>query len=224
VLRALATVRDPELDEPITELGFVERVHIEARSVHVRLRLPTFFCAPNFTFIMAADAKRAVEELDDVDRVRVTLADHHAGGQIGAGLESGYGFEESFPDDESDGGLDEVRELFLRKAFIARQEGLARRVRDVRGISEAGLTQLTLQDLPPGPDRRRYLGRRAELGIDSSPSAPFLVTPDGRRITAEEAPLHLRFARTVAASMEGNAALCRGLLETRYALGKESRR
>ena len=60
-LAALATVRDPELDEPITALGFVAScvVSCEGRAV-VRLRLPTYFCAPNFAFLMVADAYDAV--------------------------------------------------------------------------------------------------------------------------------------------------------------------
>jgi hypothetical protein len=32
---------------------------------------------------------------------------------------------------------------------------------------------------------------------------------------------HLRFARTVRVSIEGNAGLCRGLLATRYGLGEK---
>ena len=47
VLAALGEVRDPELDRPITDLGFVADVRIGA-GVRVELRLPTYFCAPNF--------------------------------------------------------------------------------------------------------------------------------------------------------------------------------
>ena len=56
VWRALGTVLDPELDEPITDLDFVESWAVSAEGVAtVRLRLPTFFCAPNFSFLMVAD-------------------------------------------------------------------------------------------------------------------------------------------------------------------------
>ncbi|MGH3395980.1 MAG: iron-sulfur cluster assembly protein, partial [Streptosporangiaceae bacterium] len=49
LLAALQTVRDPELDEPITALGFVAGCDITAGGdALVRLRLPTYFCAPNF--------------------------------------------------------------------------------------------------------------------------------------------------------------------------------
>ena len=60
-LAALATVRDPELDEPITALGFVTSCTVSADGdARVRLRLPTYFCAPNFAFLMVADAYDAV--------------------------------------------------------------------------------------------------------------------------------------------------------------------
>ena len=59
VLEALGTVYDPELDEPITTLGFVGSCVVTgAGDVSVRLRLPTPQCAPNFAFLMAADASR----------------------------------------------------------------------------------------------------------------------------------------------------------------------
>ena len=47
VFEALGTVYDPELDEPITTLGFVGSCVVsEAGDVDVRLRLPTPQCAP----------------------------------------------------------------------------------------------------------------------------------------------------------------------------------
>ena len=60
VFEALGTVYDPELDEPITTLGFVGSCVVEGEDVSVRLRLPTPQCAPNFAFLMAADARAAV--------------------------------------------------------------------------------------------------------------------------------------------------------------------
>jgi metal-sulfur cluster biosynthetic enzyme len=41
VLDALSGVRDPELDDPITELGFVSDLKVEGEAVNIRLRLPT---------------------------------------------------------------------------------------------------------------------------------------------------------------------------------------
>ena len=61
VRAALDTVRDPELDTSIVELGFVSACSVDDDgTARVRLRLPTFFCAPNFAFLMVADAYDAV--------------------------------------------------------------------------------------------------------------------------------------------------------------------
>mgnify|MGYP003300894577 CR=1 FL=1 len=61
VLTALGTVYDPELDEPITALGFIGACTVsDGGEVAVRLRLPTPQCAPNFAYLMASDAKDAV--------------------------------------------------------------------------------------------------------------------------------------------------------------------
>jgi metal-sulfur cluster biosynthetic enzyme len=48
VLAALGTVYDPELDEPITALGFIGACTVSDRGeVAVRLRQPTPQCEPN---------------------------------------------------------------------------------------------------------------------------------------------------------------------------------
>lgn len=214
VFEALSTVRDPELDEPITDLGFVEAIDIERDSVRVALRLPTYFCAPNFAFIMAADAQDAVGALEGVGVVAITLIDHFASREINDGLAHGHDFEHTFASDAA-GGLDELRDLFRGKAFIARQEKLCRSLVD-GGLNEERLSALTLADVPDSPLTTLYLTRRAELGIDTSRDSPFLVTPDGKPIPKDALRLHLRFARTVRTSIEGNASFCRGLLETRY--------
>ena len=60
VLEALGTVYDPELDEPITDIGFDSSVVVAGGAVAVRLRHPTPQCAPTFAFLMAADATRAI--------------------------------------------------------------------------------------------------------------------------------------------------------------------
>jgi metal-sulfur cluster biosynthetic enzyme len=76
VLGALEGVRDPELDQNLVELGFVTDVAVDGAHVAVRLRLPTFYCAPNFAFLMVADARRVVEALPGVEVARIALEDH----------------------------------------------------------------------------------------------------------------------------------------------------
>jgi metal-sulfur cluster biosynthetic enzyme len=214
VLEALSSVNDPELDEPITELGFVEAIKIEGDSVGVTLRLPTYFCAPNFAYIMAADAQAAVRGLDGVRDANISLIEHFASADINDGLARGHDFDRTFEADAAS-GLDELRDLFRRKAFVARQEQLCSALVD-NGIQEERLSELRLADLPPSPETDLYLAKRTELGIATSPESRFLVTADGRPIPPDTLQLHLRFARTVRRSIEGNASFCRGLLETRY--------
>ena len=67
VLGALTGVRDPELDQDLVELGFVAGLDVDGTSVAVRLRLPTYYCAPNFAYLMAVDARTAVEALPGVE-------------------------------------------------------------------------------------------------------------------------------------------------------------
>ena len=52
--------------------------------------------------------------------------------------------------------------------------------------------------------------------MDVSEDAPLVVDPEGKRVPRDAVIQHLRFARTVGVSIEGNAELCRGLLATRY--------
>lgn len=84
--QALSGVRDPELDEPITELGFVVAAAVRDGGVSVRLRLPTYFCAPNFAYLMVADAYDALVALGEFDWVEVRLTDHFAAEEINAGV------------------------------------------------------------------------------------------------------------------------------------------
>ena len=98
VLDALGTVYDPELDEPITSLRFVTSCDVTADGdVDVRLRLPTPQCAPNFAFLMAADARDAVRRLPEVREVTVVLEDHYTGDEINAAVGRGEGFAGRLP-------------------------------------------------------------------------------------------------------------------------------
>jgi hypothetical protein len=150
-----------------------------------------------------------------VRRARVVLDDHYASGEINGGVNEEHGFDGAFPGETESPDLEELRGIFRRKSFVARQEKLCR-VLLAEGHSPEKLTATRLGDIPPSQDLEKYLGRRRELGLDLSPEAPFVVDPDGRRVPEEAVVEHLRFARTVRASIEGNAELCRGLLATRY--------
>ncbi len=215
VLDALSGVRDPELDEPITDLDFVSGLEIENASVFVRLRLPTYFCAPNFSYLMVADAKEAVLSVPGVERARVVLEDHYASEEINAGVNDERGFDRAFEGETEGPDLEGLRNTFQRKAFVSRQEQLCRALL-ANGNTPAELAELALDDVPPSADFETYLQRRAELGLDVSAEAPLVVDPDGNRVPKDAVVAHLRFARLTRVSIEGNAGLCRGLLATRY--------
>jgi metal-sulfur cluster biosynthetic enzyme len=215
VRRALDTVLDPELDEPITDLDFVESCTVSSDGVAaVRLRLPTFFCAPNFSFLMVADAYDAVSAVEGVTRAEVTLLDHHASAEINGGVAAHAGFVGTFSG-EAVAELDELRAQFLRKAALAGQDRVARPLVDA-GTGPDELAELTLGAVPDSPDLRRLRARRAALGLPHDDTAPLLVHADGRRVASAEVPLHLRRARLTRIGIETNGEYCKGLLAARY--------
>jgi metal-sulfur cluster biosynthetic enzyme len=217
VMDALSGVRDPELDEPITDLKFVADLRVAEDAVDIRLRLPTPFCAPNFAYLMVADAREAVLSVPGVQRARVTLDDHHASSEINAGMATDRGFEDIFPGETEGESLDELRTIFRRKAFISRQEKLCR-VLLAAGYSAAELAQTRLGEVPDSEAKEKYLSRREEFGLDVSAEAPLVVDPDGNQIPTDAVVKHLRFARITRVSIEANAGMCRGLLATRYGI------
>jgi metal-sulfur cluster biosynthetic enzyme len=215
VLDALGTVFDPELDEPITTLRFVTSCDVSADGdVDVRLRLPTPQCAPNFAFLMAADARDAVRRLPEVGEVTVVLEDHYTGAEINAAIGRGEAFAGAFPG-ETEGELDALRELFHRKALVARQARLCEAWL-AAGATAAEITGLRVADLPDDPGARRCRELRAHLGIPSEPGDPALVRPDGAPIEAADLKHWLRMASLVRTSLEANGGICRSLLRIRY--------
>jgi metal-sulfur cluster biosynthetic enzyme len=209
VLAALGTVYDPELDEPITALRFVASCEVaDSGAVDVRLRLPTPQCAPNFAFLMAADARDAVRSVPGVGAVSVVLEDHYTGKEINTAVASGGGFGDAFPG-EVEGELDALRTLFRRKALVARQGRLLPSVPDPASARLGNLS---------GPDAERCRELRAELGIDASGEAPAFVRGDGTPVPPSELARFARMASLTAISLEANGGVCRSLLQIRYGI------
>jgi metal-sulfur cluster biosynthetic enzyme len=228
VFAALETVRDPELDEPVTRLGFVASCTVSGgeqfpndpgaagdRTVEVHLRLPTYFCAPNFAFLMVADAYDAVAAVPGVARAVVRLDDHFAADAINAGVAARSGFASSF-EGEALGELDELRADFVRKAVMAGTDRVCRPLlAEGRRPEELGV--LRLGDVADSPDLAHLRARRAELGLPSSDDAPLLVDPlTGAAVGVDALPLHLRKARLTGVNQEANSGVCRGMLAARY--------
>jgi metal-sulfur cluster biosynthetic enzyme len=214
VWSALGTVHDPELDQPITDLGFVREASTDGEQVRVRLRLPTYFCAPNFAYLMVADAHDALAALPGMSTVDVMLTDHFAADEINAGIAEGAGFSDSFPRQAS-GELSDLRRTFNSKAHLACLERAAKKLM-AAGVTAEELPGLTLADLPESPERTSLLRRRAQLGLSTAPDATLLVDSTGTPVPPQDVVKRLRYAMSVRVSIEGNAEFCSGLLRTRY--------
>ena len=214
VRAALGTVVDPELDEPITDVGFVRSVSVQGGAVEVHLRLPTSFCAPNFAWLMVSDAHDAVSTVPGVESVVVELDDHHDSDLINRGMAAGLGYRGTFGHEAED-SLDELRATFQRKAHTAAMERAVTAL--LRTDPTVDVAALTLGDLPAGEHTTdALLRRRATLGLPVDDGAPVLVRDDGTRPDPAQAEMVLRRARSVRISVDGNAHFCRGLLATRY--------
>jgi metal-sulfur cluster biosynthetic enzyme len=210
---ALGTVMDPELDEPITTLGFVRSLNVSpGGNVEVHLRLPTSFCSPNFAYLMASDAKDALKQLHWTRNVVVELDDHHDSPIINAGLAADAGYRGTFRHEAED-SLDDLRETFRRKAHTAAMERcLTALLRS--GCAPDSLASTRLADLPDDDSTQALLRRRAALELPTDGDALVLVDHEGRPPADPE--LALRRARSTRISIDGNAHFCRGLLRTRY--------
>ncbi len=220
----LAAVSDPELDEPITDMNFVETVKVgEDQTVQVAFRLPTYWCSPNFAFLMAFGIRNEVMALPWVRDMTVSLKDHCFGDEVNEGVNSGRPFHEIFSENCGGAVLDEVVEKFMAKAFDRRQEvmllGLKAMGKTVEEIVSMPLGALKAIDFT-GEEEVRQLPRYLEIlevnGLAAADEDLAFPTWTGEQISPEELSDHLRRLRSTRITMEFNGALCRGLAETRY--------
>ena len=221
VLARLSRVNDPELDESVTGLGFVTGVLVtEEGRVEIGFRLPTYWCAANFAFLMADDMRTEVGRLPWVSSIGVELGEHMYAETINTAMARGQSFQEAFAA-EADGDLDALRRTFELKAFQRRQMAVLDHLLAAGHAPEA-LMALTIGDLRSlcgdtdgAPLVERYLERRGVPGSDG-PDAPAFVDEHGHAVAAADFPAHRRTLRRVAVNVEFNGALCRGLLAARF--------
>jgi metal-sulfur cluster biosynthetic enzyme len=223
VWACLDGVSDPELDESVTELNFITHADVDPQNrVHIGFRLPTYWCAANFSFLMADDMRRAVGALEWVEGVSVTICEHMYADKINNGLAKGLSFQETFGD-EADGDLDELRQSFLVKAFQRRQAALISHLR-AAGHTPEVIVELTLGQLESlQVDKegqvlvRRYFERRGVVGPVRAAALAF-ITAEGARLKSEAIGSYLTGLRRIGVNAEFNSALCRGLLSVRFDL------
>ena len=217
VWAALDTVLDPELDEPITSLEFVESCTVSVDGVAtVRLRLPTFFCSPNFSWFMVADAHDAVSAVPGVTRADIALEDHFVSEVINQGRGGPVRVRRGVPGRGGAGAGRPARDVLPQgragRPGAGRPAAGQRRGRRPRSWPRCG----------SGSSRRRATSTGCgpagpSVGLPHDDDAPLLLHPDGETVTAAQVPLHLRRARLTGVSIEANGGTCRDLLAKRYA-------
>ena len=232
IFKRLEKVLDPELDESILKLGFVKSIEAEGGHLTIELHLPTYWCAPNFSYMMAEDTRRELLRVGGIHDVTVRLKDHFAAKAIEAGVNTSKSFSEAFPDEASD-NLYQLSDLFLRKGYIRRQERLlqnlknaglsfeeiaARRMGDLYFEDESCQIRRSdgrICDVGAAEIARQYFQRRAEMDLDCSPTAPLIIDLRGREVTAEQLEEYLIRARTVRVALQANGSFCTAVLAAR---------
>ena len=233
VLEALATVTDPELDEPITDLGFVRDLSItEDGRISVEIVTSTFWCSPNFVYMMLEEARDAVSRLPGVKEARVYLGGHHDSDRINEAVNSGKSFSQCY-ESEASGDLVELNRMIRTRALRSRLYSMT--VAMARcGITPEELFGLSRVDiLAEGntfvvesrgralqiadPDDVRHLGRYLSFldGIGRKDGPLVIWDLDGNPPGKEEFNSILTLSRSARANFSLNAELCRALLEAR---------
>ncbi|MFA9516137.1 iron-sulfur cluster assembly protein [Halopenitus sp. H-Gu1] len=235
VLETLESVTDPELDRSIVELEYPDEIRIEGEtdvSVHVAFTLPTAWCSPAFAWMMATDAREAVESLPEVADCTIELREHMHEREVNRGVNGGLPFSEAFPDAED--GIGDLRESLDEKAVLSRQYVAVERLLAAgidldqiavldRGDLDRGIADDRIAVSVPGREfevtvpaepLERYLEKAEELGRFERTERLFR-TPDGTLIDPENAELVHRRARLARVNMDGQGGVCDALHEAR---------
>jgi hypothetical protein len=212
-------------------------VEVTGPDVSITFKLPTFWCASNFAYLMAADLRKRASSVAGVRNVRVVLLDHCAEDEVTNGVNQGLSFSEAFPGEApEDEHLEELRRVFLRKGFLMRQDTLLRQMLKL-GLDEATIAALRVQDMRvdepanaavvtaggreyclerAGRSGSIYHQRRIALGLPHAPDDPLMIDDQGTPLQAGELPQFLRRSRSVRMNIMLNTSLCKGLFHTRY--------
>lgn len=232
VLKALSPVTDPELDEPITDLGFVKNVSVEDGIVSVDITTSTFWCSPNFVYMMLEDARDAISRVPGVRTVRVHLEGHHDAAKINEAINLRKSFSECYGP-EAEGDIAELNKKFREKALRSRLHGMSTTMAKY-GVTRDELISLELDDVklegnkvlvrsggrtlevadPRDAGRiTKYLSFLEKLGLRDGR----LVIWDLEGTSPERGELDslLSRSRSVRFSLGFNAELCRALLKSR---------
>lgn len=187
ILEALATVTHPDLDQPITELGYIRSVFVDDQGVTVHLRLPSAFRSPNSAHLLVADALDAVQDVDEIGQVRVLLDDHPDSAELNSGLAAAAEGPGTFGA-ESERSPAELRKVFLRKAHAAARERAIGVLLRQQPMDVEQLGHLLLRDLPEGMAKVALLRRRFAIGLSNCPNSRVLVDDRGKPVVPTTDP------------------------------------
>jgi len=221
VWSALDAVTDPEIDESVVSLNFVTELKIDSSNrVEIEFRLPTYWCAPNFAFLMASYMRDAVTALEWVRDVSVRLSDHFSADLINRSVALGQDFRDAFPG-ETDDDLSGIRQKFLGQAFERRQELLLRYLM-ARGygpdwIARARLSELIGLELDQEGValRNLYLFILRRMDSDAGEEALAFTTANKRPLDNRDLRTYLRKIAATRRNAEFNGFICRSLLSER---------
>lgn len=222
--RHLEMVMDPELDESVVSMGFVEKAEIEADdSITVEFRLPTYWCSPNFVFLMLDDIRREMGRLSWQPTYQIMLLDHVMGAEINTALAAGRKFDDIAGQLAPDADIAELREIFAMKAFKCRQEAVLLALctlgiadQEIVALSGVALERLVFvyDELKNNVSRyREAFKRRFPEALENSST---FLTWEGELVPEDGFQIYLKKLRSVRINMEFNGALCRGLKQSRY--------
>lgn len=235
----LRSVTDPELDRSIVELDYVDEVRIDGGEVEVAFTLPTAWCSPAFAWMMAVDARDALDAHPGVSEVTVRLRDHMHEAEINEGVNGRRAFEDVF---DADGDVEETRRTLDEKARLARQyravdallegglkpEQIVRLTRDdvdvetrpdASGQGDADRAVVGVDDALSIPVEaepiRRYVEKATALGVVGAPTDELFATPEGEPIPLDEFETVQKRGRLAATNMSGQGHVCENLGEAR---------
>ncbi|WP_254820808.1 iron-sulfur cluster assembly protein [Haloglomus halophilum] len=241
VRERLDRVHDPELDQSIVELEYVDSITIDDGRVTVSFVLPTAWCSPAFAWMMATGIRDEVGALPDVESVTVDLRDHMHGEDITRGVNEELAFETVFADAED--GVEAVRRKLDEKARFARQFAAMTALQDA-GVDPAQITALTRADLDlsfaedraavtvrdgalsvtvPREPLAEYLEKARATGLVTDGSDPLFADRGGRPLSPDEFEAVRWDARVARSNIEGQAAICASLHEARNGVQVDDR-
>lgn len=225
----LDRVMDPELDQSLIELDYVDRITVRDGQVTIAFTLPTAWCSPAFAWMMATDARDEVESLPDTESVTIELRDHMHETEINRGVNERESFGSSFPD--ADGGVAEIRATLDEKAMFARQHEAVEACREA-GLTPEQIVGLRRSDIEltdegcvisvggirvvaataPITD---YLEKARASGHVTADADRLFLTPDGEPIPTDRFEMVQKRTRLAGVNMGSQGTVCEALNESR---------